>query len=96
MHVPTGLPGVRLRTGRGVASLDPQTTRPTQDEVLANPRIAQRPPQSGSEGGGVTARLAPSRRPRTQIRVVAGPARQPMRIAPWLLFTALVIFVSLP
>ena len=41
----------------------------------------------------MTARLAPSRQPRTQIRVIAGRARQPMRIAPWLLFTALVIFV---
>lgn len=41
----------------------------------------------------MTARLAPSRQPGTPIRVIAGRAHQPMRIAPWLLFTALVIFV---
>ena len=41
----------------------------------------------------MTARLAPVRRPRPHIRVIPGRAVQPLRMAPWLLFTALVIFV---
>jgi len=41
----------------------------------------------------MTARLAPARQPRPQIRVLPGRAVRPMRMAPWLLFTALVLFV---
>ncbi|MDH5615465.1 MAG: hypothetical protein OEY62_02880 [Acidimicrobiia bacterium] len=41
----------------------------------------------------MTARLAPAPRQRPQIRVVPGRGRQHLRMAPWLLFTALVIFV---
>ncbi|MGZ8753926.1 MAG: hypothetical protein ACXW15_01935 [Acidimicrobiia bacterium] len=41
----------------------------------------------------MTARLAPAGQQRPHIRVVPGRAVQPLRMAPWLLFTALVIFV---
>lgn len=41
----------------------------------------------------MTARLAPARQTRPHIRVIPGRGFQPMRIAPWLLFTALVVFV---
>ncbi len=41
----------------------------------------------------MTARLAPNRQPRPQIRVIPGRAVRPMRMAPWLLFTILVVFI---
>ncbi len=41
----------------------------------------------------MTARLAPARQSRPQIRVIPGRAVRPMRLAPWLLFTLLVLFV---
>ena len=41
----------------------------------------------------MTARPAPAARPRPQIRVLPGRGVQPLRLAPWLLFTVLVVFV---
>lgn len=41
----------------------------------------------------MTARPAPVPQQRPHIRVVAGRGIQPLRMAPWLLFTALVIFI---
>lgn len=41
----------------------------------------------------MTARLAPVPRRRPAIRVIPGRGIQPLRIAPWLLFTTLVVFV---
>lgn len=41
----------------------------------------------------MTARPAPLTQTRPQIRVVPGRGIQPLRMAPWLLFTVLVIFV---
>lgn len=41
----------------------------------------------------MTARLAPAAQQRTQIRVIRGRGVQPLRMAPWLLFTVLVVFV---
>ena len=41
----------------------------------------------------MTAGLAPVPQRRTPIRVIPGRGIQPLRIAPWLLFTALVVFI---
>lgn len=41
----------------------------------------------------MTARLAPAPQPRPQIRVIPGRGRQTLRMTPWLLFTALVVFI---
>ncbi len=41
----------------------------------------------------MTARLAPAAQQRPQIRVIRGRGVQPLRMAPWLLFTVLVVFV---
>ncbi|HKZ28887.1 MAG TPA: hypothetical protein VJ482_04510 [Acidimicrobiia bacterium] len=41
----------------------------------------------------MTARLAPVPQQQHRIRVIPGRGIQPLRLAPWLLFTALVIFV---
>jgi len=41
----------------------------------------------------VTARLAPAPQKRPHIRVVPGRGIQPLRMAPWLLFTVLVVFI---